>query len=94
MIEPECIGHPLIAIEPTAFAKPIEMSRPLNAPTVHKERYDSPDKEHDEQNLCDAGSADRDSTEAKDGCNQGDDEKHYGVMKHFRIPRLIGGTHD
>jgi len=52
------------------------------AAQAHQETDDCADQKYDEEYFRDAGGADRDSAEAEDGCNQRDDEKDNGIVKH------------
>src|ERR1700727_2454763 len=54
------------------------------AAQAHQECNHRADQKHDEQDFRDAGSADRDSTEAKKRGDQRYNEKYSGIVKHVR----------
>ncbi|SAL01781.1 hypothetical protein AWB80_08205 [Caballeronia pedi] len=49
---------------------------------THHECCYKQDEKDDEENLRNAGSASRNSTEAKNRCDQGDNQKNYGIVQH------------
>jgi hypothetical protein len=50
--------------------------------TVHQERDYGSDQEDDEQNFGDSCSAGREAAKTENRCNERNDEKHDGIVKH------------
>jgi hypothetical protein len=59
---------------------------PLSDPAAetHQETDDGTNQKDDEQNLGNAGGADRYAAESEKRRYQGDDEKHHCIVKHER----------
>jgi hypothetical protein len=54
---------------------------------AHQEGDDGANEKYDEQNLRDAGSADRDTAKAEECGNERNYEKDHGIVKHVAPPK-------